>query len=470
MGDLADMMGRRPVYIVCFIIYIAANIGIALQNNYVALMILRCLQSTGSSPTLALAYGIAADVSTSSQRGTYMSLVNVGALGGPSLGPILGGALSQYLGWRSIFWFLTIMAGIYLVIAAIFFPETGRNVVGNGSIPPPTWNMSLLTWWKARRSRPTDRLQRTASRHSTRLARTELRKHRPFKWPNPLKAVSIIFEKDSGILLLYNSWVYTAFYMVITSIPQLFAQIYGLDTLKIGLCYIPFGAGCAVALYNGHLLDKNYKRIARRAGISVDKKREGNLRNFPIEKARLQVVFPLLYVGVVMLVLYGWMLQIEAHLSVPLILLFLIGFFVNGAFNAMSTMLIDLYPARPATATAANNLVRCWMGAGGTAVVILIVDALGRGWAFTLVGGLVFVASPMLWVLLKWGPKWREERRVREEKKRESRMSGNSLVEEHRVKEEKPEVGPPGDSGAGKELAGVDAMGENREKDELEGS
>ena len=41
---LSDSAGRRPAYLVCFVIYIAANIGLAFQKNYVALMVLRCLQ------------------------------------------------------------------------------------------------------------------------------------------------------------------------------------------------------------------------------------------------------------------------------------------------------------------------------------------------------------------------------------------------------------------------------------------
>jgi MFS family permease len=57
-GDFADMAGRRPAYIVAFIIYLGANIGLALQNSYVSLFLLRCLQSTGSSGAFALGYGV----------------------------------------------------------------------------------------------------------------------------------------------------------------------------------------------------------------------------------------------------------------------------------------------------------------------------------------------------------------------------------------------------------------------------
>lgn len=88
-GDLADMTGRRPAYVLGFIIYIGsafhrrphfflltlkpgANIGLALQNNYVALLVLRCLQSTGSSGTVALGNGVVADIASSGERGKFM--------------------------------------------------------------------------------------------------------------------------------------------------------------------------------------------------------------------------------------------------------------------------------------------------------------------------------------------------------------------------------------------------------------
>ena len=143
-GDLADMTGRRPAYVIGFIIYIGANIGLALQNNYAALFILRCLQSTGSSGTVALGSGVVADIASSGERGTYMGYSQFGPMTAPAIAPVLGGILSQFPGWRSLFWFSTIMAVIYLIPFTITFPETGRNVVGNGSVPPQGWNMSLL--------------------------------------------------------------------------------------------------------------------------------------------------------------------------------------------------------------------------------------------------------------------------------------------------------------------------------------
>ena len=49
VGDLADQIGRRPVYLFTLGIYLAANVGLALQSNYAALLVLRAVQSAGSS-------------------------------------------------------------------------------------------------------------------------------------------------------------------------------------------------------------------------------------------------------------------------------------------------------------------------------------------------------------------------------------------------------------------------------------
>jgi MFS family permease len=49
VGVIADQLGRRPVYLVIFTIYVLANVGLAFQHSYPALLVLRMTQSAGSS-------------------------------------------------------------------------------------------------------------------------------------------------------------------------------------------------------------------------------------------------------------------------------------------------------------------------------------------------------------------------------------------------------------------------------------
>lgn len=80
IGPFSDTSGRRPAYFICFTLFIGANIGLAVQNNYVALLLLRCLQSGGSSATGSLANAVIADIATSSERGAAIGYTFAGML------------------------------------------------------------------------------------------------------------------------------------------------------------------------------------------------------------------------------------------------------------------------------------------------------------------------------------------------------------------------------------------------------
>ena len=120
---------------------------------------------------------------------------------------------------------------------------------------------------------------------------------------------------------------------------------------------------------------------------------------------------------------FGWILAARTSLAAALIVLTITGFCTTGAIGIASTLLVDLYPQSPSTATAALNVTRCIMSAAGTAVVQHIVEAWGVGWTFTFFSFVTIASLPCLWVVMKWGPKWREERFLRlakgEEEKKE---------------------------------------------------
>lgn len=74
---------------VCFVIYLGANIGLALQSDYAALLVLRCMQSSGSSGTIALGSAVVSDLSTRAERGKYVGYASMGVTLGPALGPVI---------------------------------------------------------------------------------------------------------------------------------------------------------------------------------------------------------------------------------------------------------------------------------------------------------------------------------------------------------------------------------------------
>ena len=400
---MSDTSGRRLSFILCYVIYIVANIGLALQTNYVALLILRMVQAVGCSAAIALAFAIVSDISTSAERGKYMGYAGAGILCGPAFGPTIGGILAQYLGWRSIFWFLAIFSGVLLVVFAFFFPETCRNVVGNGSIPARGVNQSVISCIQQRKLAKQSAL--TEEDHDVDAEKPAKRKISL----NPLATLRILGEKESCIILLYNGFFFTGMMVTTTSIPDLFKQAYNLNELDIGLCYIANGIGSLLSsLTMGHVVDWNFRRYATRLNMPISKGKQQDLSNFPIERVKLEIVIPGHIIGILGLIMFGWTVKFQTHLAGPEIALFVIGFGVSTAFNITNGLLIDLHRDKPAAATAAINFVRCLMSAGGSAAIIPMCRAMNPGWAFTFIG-LVYVVliGVVVWIMQN-GLKWRQ--------------------------------------------------------------
>lgn len=93
MGDAADILGRRPTYLVALTLYVAVNIATASAHSYVALLVLRLFQAlTISGKTLiswlnttitligkgvfSVAYGVVTDIATPAERGSYVAAVS----------------------------------------------------------------------------------------------------------------------------------------------------------------------------------------------------------------------------------------------------------------------------------------------------------------------------------------------------------------------------------------------------------
>lgn len=53
-GSISDALGRRPIYIASFAVYIIANIGLSFSPNFTVLLVFRGLQAAGSASTVSI--------------------------------------------------------------------------------------------------------------------------------------------------------------------------------------------------------------------------------------------------------------------------------------------------------------------------------------------------------------------------------------------------------------------------------
>ncbi|KAI1414016.1 MFS general substrate transporter [Hypoxylon sp. FL1857] len=412
IGGFADTAGRRPAYLACFILYIFANVGLAKTDSYGSLLGLRCFQSATISATQALCQGVVADIATSAERGQYTAFIALPVTLGPSLGPVIGGAIAEYLGWRSIFWFLAACAGINLLILLFFFPETCRKVVGDGSILPRKRNQTVLQLiWNRRQ-------KKVASDSESNTPPPEPVEPPPkinFAWSKFVTSLVLLCEKELSLLFMYGGFVYAGVYAVATAVPTLFSEIYGFDGLKVGLIYLPMAVGSlfSVALV-GKGMNWNYRRHARKLGLTVDRDRQMDLSNFPIEQARLEVAIPPLVLSMVIITAWGWALENEVSVGVVCVLVFLLGLGLVSTTSVFNALIADVRPGKTGAASAANNIIKFLLGAAMAAVIDPLLRAVGPGKAYSIIAVLYVVFSPSLYLVVKKGMRWRKELKEKE--------------------------------------------------------
>jgi MFS family permease len=83
----------------------------------------------------------------------------------------------------------------------------------------------------------------------------------------------------------------------------------------------------------------------------------------------------------------------------------LIGFSGTPLLGVIYTLLIDLYPSQAVATQGPADLVRCWLGALFAAVIDYMLESMGWGWSFTLIGLNMVVALPSLGLVYVKGPK-----------------------------------------------------------------
>ncbi|KAK7018867.1 MFS general substrate transporter [Favolaschia claudopus] len=410
---IADTYGRRHSFILCLLLLSLSCVGVALTptHDYWLLLFLRCFQAAGSASTVAIMVGVVGDISTRADRGGFLGIATIGPMFAPAVGPVIGGVLADKLGWRSIFWFLCIASSICAVVMILFLPETLRAIVGNGSIPLPRFYHAVI---------PVIGREGRKSWSQTSSTPTSARK----KFQNPLL---LLLHIDVALLLLINGVVYSVFYGVIASISSVFHDAYPqLNETELGLCFLTIGGGTLLGSWVcGRLLDWDYQRLRlalRDPNVEQVDETSGKVDDsFPIEKARLRLLPTFLAFFVVSCIGYGWGIDKRTHISGPLVLLTGVGLVVITVMNCIQTLMLDLMPTHGSAITACNNLVRCGLGAALVSGIQPLLDALGAGYAYVLLGGLSALMAPLLYVVIHIGPRCRarrirmaEERRERE--------------------------------------------------------
>src|SRR3954462_14494443 len=131
---LSDRFGRKTYLLFSLIGFTAASVLCGLSTSLGMLIVSRVLQGLCGGGLLAKAQSILFETFPRKEQPTAQAIFGIGVIAGPALGPVLGGYLTDTLGWRWIF-FINLPVGILAVLMTnIFLPRDVKESLKNDRV------------------------------------------------------------------------------------------------------------------------------------------------------------------------------------------------------------------------------------------------------------------------------------------------------------------------------------------------
>ncbi|EXJ89742.1 hypothetical protein A1O3_02809 [Capronia epimyces CBS 606.96] len=380
LGPLSEIYGRVIVLQLSNLFYLAFNIGCGFAKTKGQLIGFRFLAGLGGSAPLALGGGLLSDCWRAEERGKSIAIYSLAPLLGPAIGPIAGGFIAMKTTWRWCFWATSILDAGVQVLGLIWLRETYAPKllsVKAKRLRKETGNADLHTEWE----HPDRTLGKVLSSSLV----------RPFR----LLGTQPIIQA----LAIYMAYLYGIMYLVLSTFPSVWEEVYHESVGVGGLNYISLGLGFFLGTQAGAVVnDRLYHKLKKR----------NNNQGSP--EFRVPMMIPGAILVPIGLFMYGWSAYEHTHWIVPNIGAAIIAAGTVLGFQCTQTYIVDAYPRYAASAIAAAVVLRSLAGFGFPLFAPYMYQALHLDWGNSLLGfiaiGLGIPAPLLLW---KYGRLLREK-------------------------------------------------------------
>lgn len=381
LAPLSETFGRRTLYIACFVIFTICQVPQALAPNVQVLIVARTFAGFFGSVGIANGGGTLNDMFDASERAGVFGWYLLGPLFGPTIGPLLGGVVVEFLGWRWVFWILTIVCAVNTLLGFLFLRESYAPILLAKKCREAAdlYGHDKAYTFPGEDTRSLGRKVLTAIQRPTKILLTQ-----------PIVQV----------MALYQAVIFSTMYTLYTNMQSIYQGApYNFSTTQVGSLYVVPGIGFLLAVwFLVPRIDNTYNALARRHGGGGVGKPEYRL--------------PLANIGALLLPLsmfwFAWAIHAHAHWAVAIAPTLLWGFGQVAIFNTVQNYYIDAFSQYAASAIAAGAAVRSLFGGVVPAFTPSLFATLGYGWGWSVFGFLCVLLAPAPVLFMRFGERIRE--------------------------------------------------------------
>ncbi|THY88853.1 MFS general substrate transporter [Aureobasidium pullulans] len=390
LAPLSENYGRRPVNLSTIVFYMIWMMACALAPSWAAFNVFRLLNGFFSAGAPATVSGICADLySDDMRRGRALLWYNMATTLGSTLGPLISG-FAVFDNWRLSYWIGLGYGGICFLGVLFLIPETNSRTILDK---------------RAKRIRKTEGTDLPRGPHEDDT----------FIWQDLLTKVLIrpvrMLCREPLVLgsCLYLAFQYSILYIYLQSYSIIFQDIYGFNTGEKGLAFIPIAVGTLSAFPVNILIEHVYLNACSQ---DLPWTKHHGARRLPAACISGPLIVTSLFWS-------AWTSRPSIHWSSSVLsgVLYGLGYTLN--FNALLNYLVDGYASYASSANAASSLTRQIMGAALPFAAVPMYDALGIGWASSLLGFVAAIMSIIPFLFWMYGEKLLETSILAQELARE---------------------------------------------------